>query len=151
MRSQKVICVSISKSQVICQEAKNVSFCQFFMLLRNKFQVAANRTMLKFDALPIAHFEGYVPNFSKHMFKIAISFFWPISTQWTPPSVIHGWKANDLLFNMVKRKTYFSNPRGCQNFGNTLAEDWWLAEEWWLVKESWCDMVCLPGPKKPSK
>ena len=31
------------------------------------------------------------------------SLFWPIPTQWTPPSVIHGWKATDLLFLMVKR------------------------------------------------
>ena len=27
-----------------------------------------------------------------------------------PPSVIHGWKATDLLFQMVKRKNYFLNP-----------------------------------------
>ena len=41
------------------------------------FQVPADRTILKFDALPIAHFEADVPNFSKHMLKLAIPLkFW---------------------------------------------------------------------------
>ena len=30
-------------------------------------QVATDRTILKFDALPIAHFEADVPNSSKHL------------------------------------------------------------------------------------
>ena len=50
------------------------------------------------------------------------SLFWPIPTQWTPPSVIHGWKAMDLLFLMVKRKKYFLNPISRQNFANAFAE-----------------------------
>ena len=50
------------------------------------------------------------------------SLFWPIPTQWTPPSVIHGWKATDLLFLMVKRKKYFLNPISRQNFANAFAE-----------------------------
>ena len=42
-----------------------------------KIQVAANRTILKLDALPIAHFEAYVLYFSKHMLKLAIPLkFW---------------------------------------------------------------------------
>ena len=38
-----------------------------------KIQVAANLTILTFDVLPIAHFEAYVPNFLKHLWKLAIS------------------------------------------------------------------------------
>ena len=41
----------------------------------------------------------------------------------TPPSVIHGWKATDLLFQMVKRKNYWRNPISRQNFANALAEN----------------------------
>ena len=36
--------------------------------------------------------------------------FGSILTQGTPPSVIHGWKATDLLFQMVKTKNYLLNP-----------------------------------------
>ena len=43
------------------------------MTARKKFQVAADRTILKFDALPIAHFEAYVPICLKHLWKLAIS------------------------------------------------------------------------------
>ena len=42
--------------------------------------------------------------------------------QETPPSVIHGWKATDLLLMMVKRKIYFQNPISRQNFANAFAE-----------------------------
>ena len=42
------------------------------------------------------------------------SCFWPISSQWRPPSVIHGWKAVGLLFLMVERKNiFFSSCRAC--------------------------------------
>ena len=41
----------------------------------------------------------------------------------TPPSVIHGWKATDLLSQMVKRKNYLLNPVSRQNFANALAEN----------------------------
>ena len=34
--------------------------------------MAANRTLSKIDALPIAHFKDNVPNFSKHLLKLAI-------------------------------------------------------------------------------
>ena len=39
----------------------------------------------------------------------------------TPPSVIHGWKATDLLYEMVRRKNYWRNPISRQNFANALA------------------------------
>ena len=41
----------------------------------------------------------------------------------TPPSVIHGWKATDLLYEMVRRKNYWRNPISRQNFANALAEN----------------------------
>ena len=40
-----------------------------------------------------------------------------------PPSVIHGWKATDLLSQMVKRKNYLLNPISRQNFADALAEN----------------------------
>ena len=121
---------------------------------RKKIQTILIRTILKFDDLPIAHFETDVPLFLKHLWKLGISLklwvpansevrwsrtmtakmsvfrplfwrkslFWPIPTQWTPPSVIHGWKATDLLFLIVKRKKYFLNPISRQNFANAFAE-----------------------------
>ena len=49
--------------------------------------------------------------------------FRSILTQGTPPSVIHGWKATDLLFQMVKRKNHWRNPISRQNFANALAEN----------------------------
>ena len=50
------------------------------------------------------------------------TFFSAKSNQETPPSVIHGWKATDLLLMMVKRKIYFPNPISRQNFANAFAE-----------------------------
>ena len=52
---------------------KKVDFYQFFVSALKKIQTILNRTILKFDALPIAHFEDYVPLFSKHLWKLAIS------------------------------------------------------------------------------
>ena len=50
------------------------------------------------------------------------TFFQAKLSQETPPSVIHGWKATDLLLMMVKRKIYFRNPISRQNFANAFAE-----------------------------
>ena len=41
----------------------------------------------------------------------------------TPPSVIHGLKAMDLLYEMVRRKNYLLNPVSCQSFADALAEN----------------------------
>ena len=49
--------------------AKNAVFCYFSCPLRKKFQVAANRTILILEGLPMAHLKAYVPNFPKHMRK----------------------------------------------------------------------------------
>ena len=39
----------------------------------------------------------------------------------SPHSLIHGWKATDLLYEMVKRKNYLLSPISRQNFANALA------------------------------
>ena len=139
---------------------KKLIFNIFSLPHQKKNQTILIRPILKFDALPIAHFETYVPLFLKHLWKLAISlklwvpahfevgwsrtvaakigvfrpfflrksFFWLISTQWTPQSVIHGWKATDLHLMMVKRKNYFSHPVKRQIFvdapGQTFYMTW---------------------------
>ena len=145
---------SLSKFRGISVLWKKAVFSCFPWPHRKKIQRIFIRTILKFDDLPIAHFETDVPLFSKHMLEIAIplkfwvpahskvswsrtmtakmsvfrplfwrkSLFWPIPTQWTPPSVIHGWKATDLLFLVVKWNKYFLNPISRQNFANAFAE-----------------------------
>ena len=130
---------SLSKFRGISVLWKKAVFSCFPWPHRKKIQRIFIRTILKFDDLPIAHFETDVPLFLKHLWKLGISLklwvpansevrwsrtmtakmsvfrplfwrkslFWPIPTQWTPPSVIHGWKATDLLFLIVKRKNIF--------------------------------------------
>ena len=124
---------SLSKFWGVSVLWKKSIFSIFSLPHLKKIQTILIRPILNFDALPIAHFETYVPLFLKHLWKLAISlklwvpahfevgwsrtvaakigvfrplfwrksFFWPISTQWTPPSVIHGWKATNLLFMTV--------------------------------------------------
>ena len=48
--------------------------------------------------------------------------FRSILTQGTPPSVIYGWKATDLLFQMVSMRNDFLNPISRQNFASAFAE-----------------------------
>ena len=55
----------------------------------------------------------------------------------TPPSVIHGWKATDLLSQMVKRKNYLLNPVSRQNFANALAENHNLKLEVCHMLKTW--------------
>ena len=127
---------SLSKFRGMSLLWKKSNFSIFSCPHREKFQTILNWTILKFDALPIAHFETYVPLFLKNLWKLAISlklwvpaasevrwsrtvskknphfrvlfwinhFFLAKPNQETPPSVIHGWKATDLPFMMVKRK-----------------------------------------------
>ena len=47
--------------------------------------------------------------------------FRSILTQGTLPSVIHGWKATDLLFQMVNMRIDFLNPISRQNFASAFA------------------------------
>ena len=47
--------------------------------------------------------------------------FRSILTQGIPPSVIHGWKATDLLFQMVNMRNDFLNPISRQNFASAFA------------------------------
>ena len=46
--------------------AKNAVFCYFSCPLRKKFQMAANRTILILEGLPMDHLKAYVLNFSEH-------------------------------------------------------------------------------------
>ena len=56
-------------------KSKNSPFLAMFGDTLQK--VAANRTISKLDALPIAHFEADVPDFSKHLLTLAIPLtFW---------------------------------------------------------------------------
>ena len=47
-------------------------------------------------------------------------------TPQTPPSVIHGWKATDLLYDMVKTKKYFFHPVRRQIFGDALKQTFYM-------------------------
>ena len=61
--------------------AKNAVFCYFSCPLRKKFQVAANRTILILESLPMAHLKAHVPNFPKHMRKRSQSLkLWVLAT-----------------------------------------------------------------------
>ena len=42
---------------------------QFFVSAPKKFQMAANRTILMLEGLPMAHLKAHVQNFPKHMRK----------------------------------------------------------------------------------
>ena len=47
--------------------AKNAVFSNFSCPPQEKFQMAANRTILMLEGLPMAHLKANVPNFPKHM------------------------------------------------------------------------------------
>ena len=49
--------------------AKNAVFLQFSIAAPKKFQMAANRTILIVEGLPMAHLNAHGPNFPKHMRK----------------------------------------------------------------------------------
>ena len=66
------MCFNIKISSNLKKTKKKPFFAFFCVPLKKKIQVPANRTLLKIDALHIAHFEDYVPFFSKHMWKLAI-------------------------------------------------------------------------------
>ena len=47
--------------------AKNAVFAYFSLAPQKKFQLAAIRTILILEPLPMAHMKAYVPNFPKHV------------------------------------------------------------------------------------
>ena len=49
--------------------SKKRRFLQFSIAAPKKFQMAANRTILILEGLPMAHLKAYVPNFPKQMRK----------------------------------------------------------------------------------
>ena len=60
--------------------AKNAVFCNFPLPLQ-KIQMAANRTILMLEGLPMAHLKAHVPNFPKHMQKRSQSLkLWVLAT-----------------------------------------------------------------------
>ena len=61
-------------------------FSIFSLPHRKKIQTILIRPILNFDALPIAHFETYVPLFLKHLWKLAISL-----KLWVPAHFEVGW------------------------------------------------------------
>ena len=65
----------------------------------------------------------------------------------TPPSVIYGWKATDLLCQMVKRKNYLLNPISRQNFADALAENHYLKLEVCLKKNYALEQGATPKPE----
>ena len=54
--------------------AKNAVFCNFPLLPQEIFQVAANRTILILEGLPMAHLKAFVPYFQKHMLEKVLIF-----------------------------------------------------------------------------
>ena len=71
----------------------------------------------------------------------------------TLPSVIHGWKATDLPFMMVKRKKYFFHPVKRQIFGDTSGKTSALILTVCLIVSGWQGEVksgLWRGGKQPS-
>ena len=64
---------SLSKFRGISVLWKKAVFSFFSWPHRKKIQTILIRTILKFDDLPIAHFETDVPLFLKHLWKLGIS------------------------------------------------------------------------------
>ena len=54
----------------------------------------------------------------------------------TPPSVIHGWKATDLLYEMVKTEKYFFGPVKRQIFGDALKQTFYMISKL-VLKEAY--------------
>ena len=77
---------SLSKFRGMSVLWKKSIFSIFSCPHQEKFQTILNQTILKFDALPIAHFEDYVPLFLKHLWKLAISL-----KLWVPAHFEVGW------------------------------------------------------------
>ena len=56
-------------------------------------------------------------------------------TPQTPPSVIHGWKATDLLYEMVKTKKIFFHPVKRQIFDDAPKQTFYMISK--LVVYTW--------------
>ena len=77
---------SLSKFRGMSVLWKKSIFSIFSLPHRKKIQTILIRPILNFDALPIAHFEDYVPLFLKHLWKLAISL-----KLWVPAHFEVGW------------------------------------------------------------
>ena len=77
---------SLSKFWGVSVLWKKSIFSIFSLPHLKKIQTILIRPILNFDALPIAHFETYVPLFLKHLWKLAISL-----KLWVPAHFEVGW------------------------------------------------------------
>jgi len=77
---------SLSKFRGMGVLWKKSIFSIFSCPHQKKIQTILIRPILNFDALPIAHFETYVPLFLKHLWKLAISL-----KLWVPAHFEVGW------------------------------------------------------------
>ena len=66
------ICDATSKSWVICPKAKNAFFGIFSWYSQEKFQVAADRTILTPAGFPIPHLKAYALKFSGNIWKMLV-------------------------------------------------------------------------------
>ena len=65
-------------------------------------------------------------------------------TPQTPPSVIHGWKATDLLYEMVKTKKIFLHPVKRQIFGDAPKQTFYMISKLVVAKfDFFGDLRCF--------
>ena len=66
-------------------------------------------------------------------------------TPQTPPSVIHGWKATDLLYEMVKTKKIFFHPVKRQIFDDAPKQTFYMISKLVLGPGSEGSVAGRPG------
>ena len=70
-------------------------------------------------------------------------------TPQTPPSVIHGWKATDLLYEMVKTKKIFFHPVKRQIFDDAPKQTFYMISKlviWAFDKKDQSKLKEIPFP-----
>ena len=140
---------SLSKFRGMGVLWKKSIFSIFSCPHQNKIQTIFIRPILNFDALPIAHFEDYVPLFLKHLWKLAISL-----KLWVPAHFEVGWSRTvsakiGVFRPLFWRKSLFSpistnkHPQVLYMVGKLrISTLWWLNEQiicltLWSVRFSW--------------
>ena len=107
-------------------------FCIFAWPHRENFQKIYNRTILKFDALRIAHIEADVPLFSKHLWKLAIRLkLWVLAhsevswsrTMTAKMSVFRPLFWRKSLFWPILTKKCFKCYTWLESYGSPLYDD----------------------------
>ena len=107
-------------------------FCIFAWPHRENFQKIYNRTILKFDALRIAHIEADVPLFSKHLWKLAKRLkLWVLAhsevswsrTMTAKMSVFRPLFWRKSLFWPILTQKYFKCYTWLESYGSPLYDD----------------------------